>query len=121
MQLIPTDAFEETAKELLSAGETLMISEAIEDDPWAGVAVEIESEEFGERIKFVQFPLDGDKPSRKGHFVKVTYAIFDQGDRVILLYVATETQWARWMRNKATREAIITSLRGLASRILLGV
>lgn len=112
-RFVPTEEFERTAKELLSTGEKLVVLEAIEDDPWDGVAVEVDSEEFGDRIKFIQFPLDGDKPSRRGHYVKVMYSIFDQGDRIILMHVGTERQWERWMRNKATRKAIIAGLRAL--------
>ena len=87
--------------------------DAIDDDPWSGVVVEVDSEEFGDRVKFIQFPLDGDKQSRRGHYVKATYSIFDEGDRILLMHVGTETQWQRWMRNKATREAIIAGLRAL--------
>ncbi len=112
-KLIPTEEFEKTAKEFLSAGELLVVLDAIEDDPWDGVSVVVDSEEFGDRIKFIQFPLDGDKPSRRGHFMKITYSIFDQGDRIILMHVGTEAQWKRWMRNKAAREAIIAGLHAL--------
>ncbi|MEO1453048.1 MAG: hypothetical protein AAFR73_13250 [Pseudomonadota bacterium] len=112
-RLDPTTQFQLTARDLLSAGEQLVILEAIEDDPWGGVAVEVDGEEFGGRVRFVQYPLDGDKPSRRGHFVKVTYSVFDQGDRIILMHVGTEAQWERWMRNKAVREAIVAGLRSL--------
>lgn len=112
-KLEPTEVFEQTAKEFLSTGEKLVVLEAIEDDPWSGVSVEVDSEEFGDRVKFIQFPFDGDKPSRRGHYIKVTYSIFDQGDRIILMHVGTEAQWERWMRNKATREAIVAGLRAL--------
>lgn len=112
-RFVPTEQFEQTAKELLSTGEKLVVLEAIEDDPWGGVAVKVDSEEFGDRVRFIQFPLDGDMPSRRGHYIKVMYSIFDQGDRIILMHVGTEAQWERWMRNKATRQAIIAGLRAL--------
>ncbi|MBO9468057.1 hypothetical protein J7443_22715 [Tropicibacter sp. R15_0] len=121
MQLVPTENFEQTAKELLSAGELLMILETIEEDPWGGVTVVIDSEEFGDRIRFAQFPLKGMDRSRKGHFVKVLYAIFDDGERVILMNTATETQWDRWLRNQATRGAILAGLRFIARRVMTGV
>jgi hypothetical protein len=112
-EFILTEEFEQTAKELLSTGEKLVVLDAIEDEPWDGVNVVVESEEFGDKVKFIQFPLDGDKPSRRGHYIKVMYSIFDEGDRIILMHVGTETQWDRWMRNKATRQAIIAGLRAL--------
>ena len=111
--LEPTPTFTHTAKELLSTGEKLVVLEAIEDDPWSGVVVEIDGEEFGGRTRFVQFALDGDKQSRRGHYLKVTYSIFNEGDYILLLHVGTESQWERWMRNKGARTVIAAALRGL--------
>ncbi len=120
MNLVPTEAFEQTAKELLSNAEMLLALETIEDNPSAGINVDVDGEEFGDRIKFIQFPVTGKEPSRKGHFIKVVYAVFDDGERVVLMVVTTEMQWARWLRNVSTRDVIVEGLRFVARKLLTG-
>jgi len=115
-----TQSFEETAKELLSNAELLLVLETIEANPWAGASVEIDSQEFGGRIKFIQYPLDGNQKSRKGHLIKVMYAVFDEGDRIILMFVTTEPRWQRWLRNVTMKDVLIEGFKTIARRIVVG-